>query len=172
MSKKIRGRVWKFGDNVNTDVIIPAKRLNEADPEKIKSYCMEGSDNEEFKKALAGGEVEGDIFVGGEYFGSGSSREHAPSVIKANGIGAVLAEDFAPIFYKNCINIGLGVLQCAEASRRCQQGDMVEIDLDTGEIRNETRDEVYQAKRLNPRVVEVIKAGGLMPYAKQLMGIE
>lgn len=172
MSGNIKGRVWKFGDNVNTDTIVPGRYLNTSDPEELARHCMEDTDKEDFKEALAGDGVEGDFIVAGEMFGSGSSREHAPVAIKYAGISAVIAKSFASIFYKNAINLGFYPLICPEAVDGCEQGDFLEINVETGTILNMSRADTYQAKPLNPRVLEVVRAGGLMPYVKGMLAEE
>ena len=137
---KAHGKVHKYGDNVDTDVIIPARHLNTSDHKELASHCMEDIDTEFVKKVKRG-----DIMVGGENFGCGSSREHAPIAIKASGIDCVIAKTFARIFYRNAINIGLPILECPEASEKIQDGDEVSIDFDSGVITNETKGETYQA---------------------------
>ena len=137
---KAHGKVHKYGDNVDTDVIIPARHLNTSDHKELASHCMEDIDTEFVKKVK-----QGDIMVGGENFGCGSSREHAPIAIKASGIDCVIAKTFARIFYRNAINIGLPILECPEASEKIQDGDEVSIDFDSGVITNETKGETYQA---------------------------
>ncbi len=133
---KAHGKVHKYGDNVDTDVIIPARHLNTSDHKELASHCMEDIDTEFVKKVK-----QGDIMVGGENFGCGSSREHAPIAIKASGIDCVIAKTFARIFYRNAINIGLPILECPEASEKIQDGDEVSIDFDSGVITNETKGE-------------------------------
>ena len=133
---KAHGKVHKYGDNVDTDVIIPARHLNTSDHKELASHCMEDIDTEFVKKVKRG-----DIMVGGENFGCGSSREHAPIAIKASGIDCVIAKTFARIFYRNAINIGLPILECPEASEKIQDGDEVSIDFDSGVITNETKGE-------------------------------
>ena len=131
---KAQGKVIKYGDNIDTDVIIPARYLNTADPNELAKHCMEDIDTEYVNKVN-----DGDIMVGGANFGCGSSREHAPIAIKASGISCVIAKDFARIFYRNSINIGLPILECAEASEDIDAGDDVSIDFDTGIITNNTK---------------------------------
>ncbi|WP_206811544.1 3-isopropylmalate dehydratase small subunit [Paradesulfitobacterium ferrireducens] len=156
----IRGRVWKFGDDVNTDVIAPGKYLKLPNDEMAK-HVFEGIDPELPEKIKPG-----DIVVGGANFGSGSSRESAPAAIKYAGVSAVVAVFFARIFFRNAINLGLPVLECPE-SDKIQQGDELEIDLVNGTIRNLTRGEVYQASRLPEHIQELIKVGGLVPHLEQ-----
>ena len=137
---KANGRVHKYGDNIDTDVIIPARHLNTANHKELASHCMEDIDTEFVHKVK-----DGDIMVGGWNFGCGSSREHAPIAIKESGISCVIAKTFARIFYRNAINIGLAILECEEASDKIQDGDEVAIDFDTGIITNVTRNETYQS---------------------------
>lgn len=165
----IKGRVWKFGEDVNTDEIIPARYLNTSDPTELARYCMEDTDNREFKAARDAGEIQGDIIVGGPGFGSGSSREHAPIAIKHSGIVAVVSPSFPNIFYKNAVNIGLYPLVCQGAFEGCMQGDEIEIDTESALIRNLTGDGAYEGGVISQRVRDVIEAGGLMPYVKGMM---
>ena len=152
-----KGKVIKYGDNVDTDVIIPARYLNTADHKELASHCMEDIDKDFVKKVK-----QGDIIVGGANFGCGSSREHAPIAIKNSGISCVIAKTFARIFFRNSINIGLAILECPEASEKISDGDTVSIDFDTGIITNETKGETYQAEPFPEFVKEIIKADGLM----------
>ena len=154
---KANGYVHKYGDNVDTDVIIPARYLNTADHKELASHCMEDIDKEFTSKVKAG-----DVMVGGANFGCGSSREHAPIAIKASGISVVIAETFARIFYRNAINIGLAILECPEASKKIDAGDDVEVDFDTGVIVNHTKNEQYQAQPFPPFIQEIIAKGGLL----------
>lgn len=154
---KANGRVHKYGDNIDTDVIIPARHLNTADHKELASHCMEDIDTEFVKKVK-----DGDIMVGGWNFGCGSSREHAPIAIKESGISCVIAKTFARIFYRNAINIGLAILECEEASDKIQDGDEVSIDFDTGVITNVTRNETYQALPFPDFIKEIIAKGGLL----------
>ncbi|MBM6828180.1 3-isopropylmalate dehydratase small subunit [Anaerotignum lactatifermentans] len=154
---KANGRVHKYGDNIDTDVIIPARHLNTADHKELASHCMEDIDTEFVKKVK-----DGDIMVGGWNFGCGSSREHAPIAIKESGISCVIAKTFARIFYRNAINIGLAILECEEASDKIQDGDEVAIDFDTGVITNVTRNETYQALPFPDFIKEIIAKGGLL----------
>ena len=156
------GTVHKYGDNVDTDVIIPARYLNTADHKELASHCMEDIDKDFVKKVK-----DGDIIVGGYNFGCGSSREHAPIAIKAAGISCVIAKTFARIFYRNAINIGLAILECPEASEKISDRDQVSVDFDTGLITNHTRNESYQAEAFPPFIQEIISAGGLMNSIKQ-----
>ena len=154
---KAHGKVHKYGDNVDTDVIIPARHLNTSDHKELASHCMEDIDTEFFKKVK-----QGDIMVGGENFGCGSSREHAPIAIKASGIDCVIAKTFARIFYRNAINIGLPILECPEASEKIQDGDEVSIDFDSGVITNETKGETYQALPFPDFIKDIMAKGGLI----------
>ena len=154
---KAQGLVHKYGDNVDTDVIIPARHLNTADHKELASHCMEDIDKEFVNKVKRG-----DIMVGGENFGCGSSREHAPIAIKASGIDCVIAKTFAIIFYRNAINIGLPILECPEASEKIEAGDEVSINFDTGVITNETKGETYQALPFPDFIKDIMAKGGLM----------
>ena len=154
---KAQGLVHKYGDNVDTDVIIPARHLNTADHNELASHCMEDIDKEFVNKVK-----QGDIMVGGENFGCGSSREHAPIAIKASGIDCVIAKTFARIFYRNAINIGLPILECPEASEKIEAGDEVSINFDTGVITNETKGETYQALPFPDFIKDIMAKGGLM----------
>lgn len=154
---KAKGTVHKYGDNVDTDVIIPARHLNTADHKELATHCMEDIDAD-----FVGRVKQGDIMVGGENFGCGSSREHAPIAIKASGIDCVIAKTFARIFYRNSINIGLPILECPEASEKIQAGDVVSVDFDAGVITNETRNETYQALPFPEFIKDIMAKGGLM----------
>lgn len=158
---KARGSVIKYGDNIDTDVIIPARYLNTTDHKELAKHCMEDIDLEFSQKVK-----EGDIMVGGANFGCGSSREHAPIAIKASGISCVIAKDFARIFFRNSINIGLPILECAEASSDIKNGDEVEVDFDTGLITNHTQGKTYQAVAFPPFMQDIINAGGLIAQIK------
>ena len=158
---KAQGKVHKYGDNVDTDVIIPARHLNTADHKELASHCMEDIDADFVNKVKAG-----DIMVGGENFGCGSSREHAPIAIKASGIDCVIAKTFARIFYRNSINIGLPILECPEASEKIENGDEVTVDFDTGVITNETKGETYQALPCPDFIKDIMAKGGLMNSLK------
>ena len=154
---KAHGRVHKYGNNVDTDVIIPARHLNTQDHKELASHCMEDIDKDFVNKVK-----EGDIMVAGDNFGCGSSREHAPIAIKASGIDCVIANTFARIFYRNAINIGLPIMECPEASERIQAGDEVEVDFDSGIIKNLTRGEEYKAHPFPESIQKIIRAGGLL----------
>lgn len=159
---QLNGTVIKYGDNVDTDVIIPARYLNTIDKKELASHCMEDLDTTFTSRVKPG-----DIMVGGENFGCGSSREHAPVAIKAAGIDCVIAKSFARIFYRNAINIGLAILECPEASEKIEAGDEVSIDFDTGLITNATKGETYQANPFPDFIKEIIQAGGLMADIKK-----
>ncbi len=154
-----QGKVWKFGKDVDTDVIIPARYLNNSDPAALARHCMEDADPE-FPNKVG----KGDIIVAGKNFGCGSSREHAPIAIKAAGVSGVIAVSFARIFYRNALNIGLPIFESAEAAEKIAAGDYVQVDETTGVITNVTRNETYQAVPFPPFMQELIKAGGLVPY--------
>ena len=156
-----KGRVHKFGDNVDTDVIIPARYLNRSDEEWLASHCMEDIDADFAKNVKPG-----DIMVAEANFGCGSSREHAPIAIKASGISCVIASTFARIFYRNAINIGLAILECDEAARDIKANDEVEVDFDSGVITNITTGKTYQAQPFTPFIQNIIKNGGLMNSIK------
>ena len=158
---KVCGKVHKYGDNVDTDVIIPARFLTTADPEQLKLHCMEDIDSDFVNKVQ-----KGDIIVAGKNFGCGSSREHAPVAIKASGVSCVIAEDFARIFYRNSINMGLPILECKEASEGIDNGDVVEVDFEQGLIVDVTKDLVFKAKPFPPFIQKIIDAGGLVEYTK------
>ena len=157
----IQGRIWKFGNDVDTDLIIPARYLNTSDPQELASHCMEDADKDFSKKVEAG-----DIIVAGKNFGCGSSREHAPVAIKASGVSCVIARDFARIFYRNAFNIGLPIFESAEAVEKIEQGERLEINADKGIIKNITKDQSYKVKPIPPFMQELVSAGGLMAYAK------
>lgn len=152
-----KGRVHKYGDNVDTDVIIPARHLNTQDHKELAKHCMEDIDAEFVNKVKPG-----DIIVAGSNFGCGSSREHAPAAIKASGISCVIAATFARIFYRNAINIGLPILECPEASIKIENGDEAEIDFNTGEITNLSKKETYRAMAFPDFIKEIMADGGLM----------
>ncbi|MBR1629161.1 MAG: 3-isopropylmalate dehydratase small subunit [Lachnospiraceae bacterium] len=157
--KAARGTVHKYGDNVDTDVIIPARYLNTSKPEELAEHCMEDIDKDFISKVK-----KGDLIVATKNFGCGSSREHAPIAIKASGISCVIAETFARIFYRNAINIGLPIIESAEASVGIEDGDVVEVDFDTGVITNETKHETYQGQAFPEFMQRIIDAEGLVNY--------
>ncbi|EEG30442.1 3-isopropylmalate dehydratase, small subunit [[Clostridium] methylpentosum DSM 5476] len=158
---KAHGIVHKYGDNVDTDVIIPARYLNILDRKELASHCMEDIDKDFIQNVKPG-----DVMVARSNFGCGSSREHAPLVIKESGISVVIAATFARIFYRNAINIGLPILECPEASEKIEAGDDVEVDFDTGVITNHTKNETYQAQPFPNFIKEIITAGGLLNSIK------
>ena len=160
---KTQGHVFKYGDNVDTDVIIPARYLNTADAKELAKHCMEDIDTEYVKKVQPG-----DIMVAGWNFGCGSSREHAPLVIKTCGTGCVIAKSFARIFYRNAINIGMPILECEAAAREIQLGEEVAIDFDTGIISNITTGKTYQAEPFPEFIQNIIKKGGLLASLKEM----
>ena len=162
MENKITSKAWKFGDDINTDLIIPARYLNTSDPKELAAHLMEDADAEFFEKIS-----KGDIIVTQKNFGCGSSREHAPIAIKAAGIAAVIAESYARIFYRNSINIGLPILESREAVEKIETGDKVEIDVKQGKIINHTKNETYQATIFPEFMQKLIAAGGLMAWIKQ-----
>ena len=159
-----KGKVFKYGDNVDTDVIIPARYLNVSSGEELAKYCMIDID-----KDFVNNVHKGDIIVANKNFGCGSSREHAPIAIKAAGVSCVIAETFARIFYRNSINIGLPILECAEASEDIDEGNEVEVDFDTGVITNKTKNKTYQAVAFPEFMQGIINAGGLVEYIKKGM---
>jgi len=161
---KITGKVWNFGANIDTDVIIAARYLNSSDPEHLAKYVMEDADPE-FPKKLQ----RGDVIVAGENFGCGSSREHAPIALKAAGVAAVVAPSFARIFYRNAFNMGLPIFELPE-SLEIKEGEEISIDLDNGKITNNTTNKTYDFIAIPPFMQELIAAGGLINYAKDEMG--
>ena len=159
MMKAAKGIVFKYGDNVDTDVIIPARYLNSSDPAELATHCMEDIDSDFVKKVH-----KGDIIVAEKNFGCGSSREHAPIAIKAAGVSCVIAETFARIFYRNAINIGLPIIECPEAAKGIESGDEVEVDFDSGIIRNLTKNTQFKGQAFPEFMQKIIKAEGLMHY--------
>lgn len=156
------GLAHKYADNIDTDVIIPARYLNTADHKELAAHCMEDIDADFVKRVRPG-----DIMVGGANFGCGSSREHAPIAIKESGISCVIAKTFARIFYRNSINIGLAILECPEASENIADGDEVEIDFESGVIQNLTKNQTYQAQPFPPFIMDIIRKGGLLKSIQQ-----
>jgi len=156
------GKAFKYGDNVDTDVIIPARHLNTSDPSELAKFCMEDIDKDFVKNVKPG-----DVIVAGENFGCGSSREHAPIAIKASGVCCVIASSFARIFYRNSFNIGLPIFESKEAADAIQMGDEVSVDFETGEITNITKGEKYQAQPLPEFMRGIIDADGLINYIKK-----
>jgi 3-isopropylmalate/(R)-2-methylmalate dehydratase small subunit len=160
--KIAKGHVHKYGDNVDTDVIIPARHLNTSDPAELGSHCMEDIDADFIKRVKTG-----DIIVATKNFGCGSSREHAPIAIKAAGISVVIAETFARIFYRNAINIGLPIIECPEAACGIEAGDEVEVDFDTGVIKNLTKNTTFQGQAFPQFMQDLINTGGLVNYVNK-----
>lgn len=158
---KAVGKVFKYGDNVDTDVIIPARYLNTSDPKELALHCMEDIDLDFAKKVK-----QGDIIVANKNFGCGSSREHAPIAIKASGISCVIASTFARIFYRNAINIGLPILECDEAVKSIDSEDRLEVNFDTGVIKNLTKNEEYQGEAFPEFMQKIINSNGLIGYIK------
>ena len=154
-----QGHVFKYGDNIDTDVIIPARYLNSTDPADLAAHCMEDIDTEFVHKVQ-----QGDIIVANKNFGCGSSREHAPIAIKASGVSCVIAETFARIFYRNAINIGLPIIECPEAAKAIEAGDEVLVDFDSGVITDVTKNVRFQGQAFPPFMQKIITAGGLVNY--------
>ena len=159
---KFQGKTVKYGDNVDTDVIIPARYLNTSEPAELAKHCMEDLDAD-FSKKLQ----KGDLMIAGENFGCGSSREHAPIAILASGVSVVIAKSFARIFYRNAINIGLPIIECPEAAEEIREGDEVEADLDQGMIKNLTTGKIYQTVPFPEFIQKIITAGGLVAAVKE-----
>ena len=158
---KAFGKVFKYGDNVDTDVIIPARYLNSSDPAELATHCMEDAGDN-----FAGRVQEGDFIVAGDNFGCGSSREHAPIAIKGSQAKCIIAPSFARIFFRNAINIGLPILECPEAVADITEGDDIDVDLATGEIFNRTNGHQYQARALPDFVLKIAEAGGIVNFLK------
>ncbi len=163
---KFRGKAWKFGADIDTDRIIPARYLNTSDPKELARHCMEDEDPEFAKNVKPG-----DIVVADKNFGCGSSREHAPIAIKACGVSTVIARSFARIFYRNAFNMGLPIFESEEAVEKIEEGDEIELEGATGVIRNITRGEEYRANPIPPFMQELISAGGLMEWVKRKLKI-
>jgi 3-isopropylmalate/(R)-2-methylmalate dehydratase small subunit len=159
---KVEGKVIKYGNNVDTDVIIPARYLNTSDPAELAKHCMEDLDKSFVSRVNAG-----DVMVAGKNFGCGSSREHAPIAIKASGISCIIAETFARIFYRNAINIGLPIVECPEAAQDISDGDRVSVNFDTGKIINITKNKVYTGVPFPEFMQEIMDADGLIGYIKK-----
>ena len=159
---KAYGTVFKYGDNVDTDVIIPARYLNATKGEELAKHCMEDIDTDFIHNVQ-----KGDMIVANKNFGCGSSREHAPLAIKCAGVSCVIAETFARIFYRNAINIGLPIIECPKAAKSIEAGDVVEIDFDSGIITNKTKNETYQGQAFPPFMQKIIEAGDLVNYINQ-----
>jgi 3-isopropylmalate/(R)-2-methylmalate dehydratase small subunit len=158
----LKGRVWKFGRDIDTDAIIPARYLNTSDSKELAKHVMEDADEDFPNKVKVG-----DMIIADENFGCGSSREHAPIAIKEAGIQGVVAKSFARIFYRNCFNIGLPIFESVEASEKITEGDEIEVDADSGIIKNVTKGEEYTAKPIPPFMQELIAAGGLIEWTKK-----
>lgn len=167
---KACGTVFKYGDNIDTDIIIPAIYLNSSDPKELAQHCMEDAIHSTVK--FAENVKDGDIIVAEKNFGCGSSREHAPIAIKASGISCVIAKTFARIFYRNAINIGLPILECEEAANDIDMGDKVEVDFTTGVITNHTKNKTYQAEPFPEFMQEMFKVGGLVEQTKVKLGLK
>jgi len=161
------GTVWKYGDNVDTDAIIPARYLNVSTPEELARHCMEDID-----PGFACAVQPGDVIVAGENFGCGSSREHAPLAIRGAGISCVVARSFARIFYRNAINVGLPILECPQAVEGAEQGDQLALDLRAGTITNQRTGRTYQMSPFPPFIMDIIQAGGLVPYTRERLGTQ
>ena len=164
---EFKGKTWKFGNDVDTDAIIPARYLNTIDSKELAAHCMEDADPE-----FASRVKPGDIIVAGKNFGCGSSREHAPIAIKAAGVSCVVAHSFARIFYRNAFNVGLPILECPEGAERIQSEDELEIDLNSGVIENRTRNETYRAQAIPPFMQRLLEAGGLIEYVREQMSAQ
>ena len=158
----VQGKAHKYPDNVDTDVIIPARYLNTADHKELAAHCMEDIDAQ-FKNNVR----PGDVMAAGWNFGCGSSREHAPIAIRESGVACVIAKSFARIFYRNAINIGLPIIECPEAAKAIAAGDEVEVDFDSGIITNKTTGQSYEGQAFPPFMQKIISAGGLIPYINQ-----
>jgi 3-isopropylmalate/(R)-2-methylmalate dehydratase small subunit len=165
-ASKLSGRVWKYGDNIDTDAIIPARYLNVSTPEELAAHCMEDIDG-----SFAGQVKAGDIVVGGSNFGCGSSREHAPLALKGAGVSCVVAESFARIFYRNAINIGLPILECPQAVAGTEAGQRLEVDLTQGTVTNLDTGEIFHSEPYPTFLMSIIEAGGLIPYTRHKLGI-
>ena len=159
---KFKGKAWKFGADIDTDQIIPARYLNTSDPKELAKHCMEDADQQFINKMKPG-----DIIVADKNFGCGSSREHAPIAIKAAGISCVIAKSFARIFYRNSFNMGLPILECPDAVAATQEGDEVEVNMSTGEIVNLTKNKRFRSQPIPPFMQELINTGGLMEWVKK-----
>lgn len=158
----VKGKAWKFGDDINTDLVIPARYLNTSDPKELARHCLEGADAEFPKKVRSG-----DIVVAGKNFGCGSSREHAPIALKAAGISCIVAKSFARIFYRNSFNMGLPILECPEAVDAVSEGHEVEVSLESGTITDVSSGKTFRAKPIPPFMQDLVNAGGLLSYIMQ-----
>ncbi|MDR2967431.1 MAG: 3-isopropylmalate dehydratase small subunit [Methanobacteriaceae archaeon] len=157
----MKGKVWKFGDDIDTDIIIPGRYLVVTDPDKLAKHCMEGLDPDFYEKVS-----KGDIIVAGKNFGCGSSREHAPLALQGVGIGAVIADSFARIFYRNATNVGIPLLEAPKLSKVLEEGEEIEVDMKDGKIISQKGKE-YKFKKLPPFMLEILEKGGLIPYLKE-----
>ena len=166
MATTLKGRAWVYQDNVDTDVIIPARYLNTSDPNELAKFCMEDID-----KTFAAEVKTGDIMVAGENFGCGSSREHAPIAIKAAGVSVIIAKTFARIFFRNAINIGLPILEHQTLPDECSKGDVIEANLETGIVKNITTGKEYTCSKFPPEIQNLINQGGLINYTKAKLGV-
>ena len=164
---QFRGNVHRYGRDIDTDVIIPARYLTTCDPVELAKHCMEDLDTEFVNKV-----AQGDIIVADENFGCGSSREHAPIAIKASGVDVVIAKSFARIFYRNSINTGLAILECPEAVDAIKDGDVVSVDTDTGTIVDETTGQSFTAQPFPPFIADIIEQGGLLNRTRKVLGID
>ncbi len=164
---QFRGTVHRYGRDIDTDVIIPARYLTTSDPSELAKHCMEDIDKDFVHKVS-----QGDIIVADENFGCGSSREHAPIAIKASGVDVVIAKSFARIFYRNSINTGLAILECPEAVDSIKDGDVVSVDTDTGTIVNETTSKTFTAQPFPPFIADIIEQGGLLNRTRKVLGID
>lgn len=165
MTKTITGHAWVYGDNVDTDVIIPARHLTMTEPAELAKHCMEDIDASFVKEVRRG-----DIMVGGANFGCGSSREHAPLAIMGSGVAAVVAASFARIFFRNAINVGLPIMECPDIAGKVGKGDILELDTDKGIVINRTTGETFRSQPFPPFLNELVEAGGLVQYAKKRLG--
>ena len=166
MNTPLVGNCFKYSDNIDTDVIIPARYLNTSDEKELASHCLEDIDAEFVKEVR-----QGDIIVAGENFGCGSSREHAPIAIKASGISVVIAKSFARIFFRNAINIGLPILENSQLADDCDKGDKISVDLQNGIVKNLTQHKEYTCEKFPPEIQELIAQGGLINYTKKKLGV-
>ena len=166
MVEKLRGKVWKYGDNIDTDAIIPARYLNVSTAKELAEHCMEDLD-----AGFATQVQPGDVIVGQSNFGCGSSREHAPLAIKGAGVSCVVASSFARIFYRNAINIGLPILECPDAVEATEAGQTLEVDLERGTVTNVDTGQTFQAGPYPPFLMGIINAGGLIPYTREKLGV-
>ncbi|MEM5785925.1 MAG: 3-isopropylmalate dehydratase small subunit [Syntrophobacteraceae bacterium] len=161
---KLTGKVWKFGNDIDTDAIIPARYLTSSDPKELALHCMEDADPRFSSKVKPG-----DIIAAGKNFGCGSSREHAPIAIKGAGVSCVIAHSFARIFYRNSFNMGLPILECPEAAEDIENGDEIEVNLEDGSIVNRTKSHTYKAQPIPPFMQKLLQAGGLIEYVREQM---